>query len=40
MGVQYGHGLLLVPGDIAGEGQLINVVQEEDFLEFQGDLKP
>ncbi len=30
-------GLLFVPGDVVGDWQLVDVIQTEDFLEFQGD---
>ena len=36
-GQQHGHRFLLVPGDVVRDGQLIDVIQSECFLEFKGD---
>lgn len=32
---KHGHGLLLVPGDIVRYGQIVDVIQAEDFFEFR-----
>ena len=30
-------GLLLIPGNVVDDGQVVDIVQAEDFLEFEGD---
>ena len=36
-GQQDNHRLLLIPGDVIDDGQVIDVVQAEDLLELEGD---
>ena len=35
-GQEHGHGFLLIPGNVLGDGQIINVVQTKHLFEFQG----
>src|SRR5699024_1718403 len=36
-GQQHDDGLLLIPGDVVDDGQVVDVIQSKDFLEFQSD---
>ena len=35
-GQQYNNGFLLVPGNVVHDGQFVDIIQLENFLQFQG----
>ena len=36
-GEEHDDGFLLIPSDVVGDGQLVDVFESEHFLEFEGD---